>query len=70
MLMPKMKTHRGAAKRFRITGKGKLRRKKAYNSHLFSHKSAKRKMGLDREAEVARSDASNVRKQLGIRNER
>jgi large subunit ribosomal protein L35 len=64
--MPKMKTHRGAAKRFRTTGTGKLRRKKAYNSHLFSSKSAKRKRNLDRDAEVSPADDGNVRKVLGI----
>ena len=64
--MPKMKTHRGAAKRFRVTGTGKLRRKKAYNSHLFTHKSAKRKRSLDREAPVSSVDAPAIRKMMGI----
>ena len=64
--MPKMKTHRGAAKRFRVTGTGKVVRKKAYNSHLFSSKSAKRKRSLEKEVEVSRADSSNVRKILGI----
>lgn len=64
--MPKMKTHRGAAKRFRVTGTGKLKRKKAYNGHLFTDKSSKRKRSLEREADVAQADASNVRKILGI----
>lgn len=64
--MPKMKTHRGAAKRFRVTGTGKMVRKKAYNSHLFSSKSAKRKRSLEKEVEVAPADSSNVRKILGI----
>ena len=61
-----MKTHRGAAKRFRVTGTGKLRRKKAYNSHLFTHKSAKRKRSLDRETAVSKVDAPAIRKILGI----
>jgi large subunit ribosomal protein L35 len=64
--MPKMKTHRGAAKRFRVTGTGKIMRKKAYNSHLFTGKSSKRKRSLEREVEVSRADSSNVRKILGI----
>lgn len=64
--MPKMKTHRGAAKRFRVTGTGKLMRKKAYNGHLFTHKSAKRKRSLDRDAPVAPVDAPAIRKILGI----
>jgi large subunit ribosomal protein L35 len=66
--MPKMKTHRGAAKRFRVTGTGKLMRKKAYNSHLFVGKSAKRKRSLESQQEVARADDANVRKVLGLGN--
>ncbi|MCJ7470683.1 50S ribosomal protein L35 [Candidatus Bathyarchaeota archaeon] len=64
--MPKMRTHRGAAKRFRVTGTGKVIRKKAYNSHLFTGKSSKRKRSLEREVEVSPADSSNVRKILGI----
>lgn len=64
--MPKMKTHRGAAKRFRSTGRGKLTRKRAYNSHLFTDKSAKRKRHLDAEAGVARADDANIRRVLGL----
>ncbi len=63
--MPKMKTHRGAAKRFRVTGTGKLRRKKAYDGHLFTGKSAKRKRRLERETDVSPADAPNIRKVLG-----
>lgn len=63
--MPKMKTHRGAAKRFKVTGGGKLKRKRAYNSHLFSSKSSKRKRRLDREADVAPADAHAVRRAIG-----
>ena len=64
--MPKMKTHRGAAKRFRVTGTGRLRRKKAYDGHLYTKKSSKRKRSLEREADVAPADTSNVRTILGI----
>lgn len=64
--MPKMKTHRGAAKRFKVTGSGKLRRKKAYNSHLFTTKNAKRLRHLDKPADVAPTDDANIRKLLGI----
>ncbi len=62
--MPKMKTHRGAAKRFEITGGGKLRRRKAYGSHLLSKKSATRKRSYRVKAEVAESDVSSVKKLL------
>lgn len=68
--MPKMKTHRGAAKRYRVTGRGKLVRKHGYNSHLFTSKSAKRKRHLDKNAEVAAADAGNARKALGLPNPR
>ncbi|MDW7661005.1 MAG: 50S ribosomal protein L35, partial [Bacillota bacterium] len=44
--MPKMKTHRGAAKRVKKTGGGKLKRSKAYTSHILTKKSSKRKRGL------------------------
>jgi large subunit ribosomal protein L35 len=63
--MPKMKTHRGAAKRFRVTGTGKIIRKKAYNGHLFTSKSSKRKRSLEKEVEVSPADSANVRKILG-----
>ncbi|MBN2167968.1 MAG: 50S ribosomal protein L35 [Actinobacteria bacterium] len=68
--MPKMKTHRGAAKRIRVTGKKKLRRKKAYDSHLFTDKSAKRKRHLGKEGGVASQDAASVRRLLGIGNQK
>ena len=41
--MPKIKTHRGAAKRFKVTGSGKIMRVKAYKSHILTKKNAKRK---------------------------
>ena len=44
--MPKMKTHRGAAKRFSLTKSGKVKRAKAYKSHILTKKSAKRKRNL------------------------
>jgi len=46
--MPKMKTHKGAKKRFSITGKGKVRRLKAYKSHILTKKDANRKRNLRR----------------------
>jgi large subunit ribosomal protein L35 len=56
--MPKMKTNRAAAKRFKVTGSGKLRRSKAYKSHLLSSKSPKRKRNLRSPALV---DSTNMR---------
>ena len=48
--MPKMKSHRGARKRFKLTGTGKIRRYKAYKSHILTKKDAKRKRRLRRSA--------------------
>jgi large subunit ribosomal protein L35 len=62
--MPKMKTHRGAAKRFEITGTGKIRRRKAYGSHLLSKKSPGRKRSYRVKQEVSPNDSENVRKLL------
>ena len=56
--MPKMKTSRSAAKRFKLTGTGKLKRNKAYKSHILTKKSAKRKRNL-RKADLV--DATNVK---------
>lgn len=56
--MPKMKTSRAAAKRFKMTGTGKLKRRKAYKSHILTKKSPKRKRNL-RKATI--TDASNVK---------
>lgn len=57
--MPKMKTHRGAAKRFKKTASGKIKRNKAYASHCLNRKSAKQKRNLTSSTLVA---ASNVKK--------
>ncbi len=62
--MPKMKTHRGAAKRFEITGRGKIRRRKAYSNHLLSKKDARRKRGYRSKTEVSEHDVDSVRKLL------
>ena len=57
--MPKIKTHRGAAKRFKKTGSGKIKRSKAYASHLLGDKSPKRKRNLRKAGLV--SEAENKR---------
>ena len=56
--MPKIKTNRAAAKRFKVTGTGNLKRNKAYNSHILTKKSTKRKRNL-RQATI--TDATNVK---------
>ena len=56
--MPKVKTNRSAAKRFKVTGTGKLKRNKAYKSHILTKKSTKRKRNLRK---AAMTDATNVK---------
>ena len=63
--MPKMKTHRGAAKRYRITGTGKIRRRKANRSHLLEKKSSRRTRRLGRGAEGTGGDKKHVERLLG-----
>ena len=63
--MPKQKRHSGAKKRFKVTGAGKLLRRRAMKSHLLEKKSAKRKRGFRRDTAVSGSDAKTVKKLLG-----
>jgi large subunit ribosomal protein L35 len=58
--MPKIKTNRGAAKRFRKTGTGKIRRSRAFSSHILTKKSTKRKRHLRQGTLVDKTDAKNV----------
>lgn len=62
--MPKLKTHKGAKKRFSVTGTGKIRRLKAYKSHILTKKTAKRKRNLRRAAIVARNGEKKTLKRL------
>lgn len=62
--MPKMKTNRGAAKRFDVTASGKVKRKKAYSSHILTSKTTKRKRKLRKETYVAETDQRAVRKMI------
>ena len=64
--MPKMKTDRGAAKRFKITGSGKIMRRKAFRSHLLEKKSSVRTRRLGREAEVTGGDDKQIKRLLGL----
>jgi large subunit ribosomal protein L35 len=64
--MPKMKTDRGAAKRFKITGRGKLRRSQAFRNHMFEKKPSTRTRRLGRDADVAPADVKAVKRLLGI----
>ncbi len=65
--MPKMKTHSGTAKRFRVTGSGKIMRSKAFKSHILTKKSQKRKRNFRHETELAKSDNKVVARNLGLR---
>ena len=62
--MPKMKTRKGAAKRFRKTGGGKFKRNRAYKSHILTSKSRKRKRKLRRGAVVNKTNESQLRRML------
>ena len=62
--MPKMKTNRSAAKRFRKTGSGKFRRRRAYHSHILTKKSTKRKRHLRPHETVAAVDSPGVERML------
>lgn len=65
--MPKMKTHSGAKKRFRITGTGKVMHRQAGKMHLNEHKPTSQTRRLDGDAVVAPGDAKKARKLLGKR---
>ena len=64
--MPKQKTHKGTAKRVRVTGTGKLVREHTNNQHKFEHKSSTRKRRLDRDQLLSPADTKNIKKLLGI----
>ena len=63
--MPKMKTHSGTAKRFRLTGTGKVMRRRAGKNHLLEHKSSRMTRRLSGEQPVARNDVREIKKLLG-----
>ena len=62
--MPKLKTHRGAAKRFKKTATGKFLRSKAFKQHILSSKTTKRKRGLRGTTLVAQVDAAKLARML------
>jgi len=64
--MPKMKTHSGAKKRFKVTGTGKLTHRQAGKRHLNEHKSSRRTRRLSTDAELTTADARKARRLLGI----
>ncbi|MFA5527998.1 MAG: 50S ribosomal protein L35 [Peptostreptococcales bacterium] len=64
--MPKMKTHRGAAKRIKARKGGTLKRAKAFTSHILTKKSHKRKRNLRKLGSVSSADVKRIRRALGI----
>jgi large subunit ribosomal protein L35 len=64
--MAKMKSHRGASKRFKITGTGKVKRHKAYKSHILTKKSAKRKRGLRQPTVLTSADEKRIKSVLNV----
>jgi len=64
--MPKLKTNSSAKKRFKITGSGKIMRKKAYKNHILTKKSKKRKKRLGKKVVVSHADLSNVKFLLNL----
>ena len=64
--MPKIKTNRGARKRFRVTASGKIKRSKAYASHILTKKSSKRKRKLRKSTSISGVDSRRARRMLGM----
>lgn len=64
--MPKQKTHRGAAKRFKVTGTGKIKVRKGFKSHLLTSKSRKRKRNLRKPGILLGQIAKNTKKLLNV----
>ena len=62
--MPKMKSNRGAAKRFRATGSGRIKRKRAFHSHILTKKDTKRKRRLRSTMMVSKADEKSIRQML------
>ena len=64
--MPKIRSQRGASKRFKLTGKKKIKRNKAYASHILTKKSPKRKRNLRKSDLVSGSEERRVKRMLGV----
>ena len=64
--MPKLKTHKGTAKRIKLTSTGKLTRRRAFGTHLLAKKSKSRKRAINGSATINGSVAKNVKRALGV----
>jgi len=65
--MPKMKTHSGSKKRFRLTSTGKARGRRAFSSHILQKKSPKRKRRMSRPSVISKHDEARVKELLGAK---
>lgn len=65
--MPKMKTHKGTAKRVKLTGTGKITRRRASANHLLAKKSQRRKRAMGTSAEITGKLAKNIKRALGVK---
>jgi large subunit ribosomal protein L35 len=65
--MPKMKTHSGAKKRFKVTGGGKVRGRRAFSTHILEKKSPKRKRRQSRPTFISKEDQGRVKELLGVK---
>jgi large subunit ribosomal protein L35 len=63
--MPKLKTHKGMAKRIKLSAGGKLLRRRAFRNHMLGHKQASTKREYVKEFEISLGDTSSVKKMLG-----
>lgn len=63
--MPKLKTHKGVAKRIKLSATGKLLRRSAFRSHLLAHKQSSTKREYVKDFEIASGDTANIKKMLG-----
>ena len=64
--MPKLKTKKSAAKRFKKTGTGELKRNKAYKSHILTKKAQKRKRGLRKATTLTSADLKRIKSSMGM----
>ncbi|MDB5177359.1 MAG: rpmI [Candidatus Saccharibacteria bacterium] len=64
--MPKLKTHKGTAKRIKLTSTGKLTRRRAFGTHLLAKKSKSRKRAINGSATVTGKSARNIKRALGV----
>lgn len=64
--MPKLKTHKGTAKRIKMTSTGKLTRRRAFGGHMLAKKSKSRKRAINKPATITGSMAKNARRALGV----